>query len=245
MSPQMLRTLSCASNQCVAQHAGAICGKVASFWSFELLGFSQKKTFLFIISTVKQNAYSHKNSLLHFYRKGRWCNHWYWEDASWLYLSCSTGAGYVAQRPQCMCSTGQNRTSLCVSINSSVYGGLLVRIAARWESLPFQRLIILAALWSNLLYKHYALCFKQTGKDFAYQEEDDALCCWVFLEGNTGWVLQKKNNLKKSCKSTFYISFLGKVERQMTEAGNNKSSQAVETLLEAIKLSQQHDQKFE
>ncbi|XP_064899539.1 cilia- and flagella-associated protein 54 isoform X1 [Columba livia] len=38
---------------------------------------------------------------------------------------------------------------------------------------------------------------------------------------------------------------IGKVERQITEAGNNKSSQAVETLLEAIKLSQQHDQKFE
>ncbi|KAM6425269.1 LOW QUALITY PROTEIN: cilia- and flagella-associated protein 54 [Rhynochetos jubatus] len=38
---------------------------------------------------------------------------------------------------------------------------------------------------------------------------------------------------------------IGKVERQMTEAGSNKSSRAVETLLEAIKLSQQHDQKFE
>ncbi|KFV50983.1 Putative uncharacterized protein C12orf63, partial [Gavia stellata] len=38
---------------------------------------------------------------------------------------------------------------------------------------------------------------------------------------------------------------IGKVERQITEAGNNKSSQAVQTLLEAIKLSQQHDQKFE
>ncbi|KFV49776.1 Putative uncharacterized protein C12orf63, partial [Tyto alba] len=38
---------------------------------------------------------------------------------------------------------------------------------------------------------------------------------------------------------------IGKVERQITEAGNNKSSRAVETLLEAIKLSQQHDQKFE
>ncbi|XP_035756904.1 cilia- and flagella-associated protein 54 isoform X4 [Egretta garzetta] len=38
---------------------------------------------------------------------------------------------------------------------------------------------------------------------------------------------------------------IGKVERQITEAGNNKSSQAVETLLEALKLSQQHDQKFE
>lgn len=50
---------------------------------------------------------------------------------------------------------------------------------------------------------------------------------------------------KKSCKSAFYISFLGKVERQITEAGNNRSSRAVETLLEAIKLSQQHDQKLE
>ncbi|XP_076184787.1 cilia- and flagella-associated protein 54 [Aptenodytes patagonicus] len=37
---------------------------------------------------------------------------------------------------------------------------------------------------------------------------------------------------------------IGKVERQITEAGN-KSSRAVEALLEAIKLSQQHDQKFE
>ncbi|XP_031363376.2 cilia- and flagella-associated protein 54 [Lonchura striata] len=38
---------------------------------------------------------------------------------------------------------------------------------------------------------------------------------------------------------------IGKVERRITETGNNKSSQAVETLLEAIKLSQQHDQKYE
>ncbi|XP_027743250.1 cilia- and flagella-associated protein 54 [Empidonax traillii] len=38
---------------------------------------------------------------------------------------------------------------------------------------------------------------------------------------------------------------IGKVECQITEAGNNKSSQAVENLLEAIKLSQQHDQKYE
>ncbi|XP_010132488.1 PREDICTED: putative uncharacterized protein C12orf63, partial [Buceros rhinoceros silvestris] len=38
---------------------------------------------------------------------------------------------------------------------------------------------------------------------------------------------------------------IGKVESQITEAGNKKSSRAVETLLEAIKLSQQHDQKFE
>ncbi|NXS99919.1 CFA54 protein, partial [Jacana jacana] len=38
---------------------------------------------------------------------------------------------------------------------------------------------------------------------------------------------------------------IGKVERQITEAGNNQSSRAAETLLEAIKLSQQHDQKFE
>jgi len=50
---------------------------------------------------------------------------------------------------------------------------------------------------------------------------------------------------KKSCKSAFNISFLGKVERQITEASNSKSSQAVETLLEAIKLSQQQDQNFE
>ncbi|KAM6417221.1 cilia- and flagella-associated protein 54 [Pluvialis apricaria] len=38
---------------------------------------------------------------------------------------------------------------------------------------------------------------------------------------------------------------IGKVERQITEAGNKKSSRAAETLLEAIKLSQQHDQNFE
>ncbi|XP_010560285.1 PREDICTED: uncharacterized protein CFAP54 [Haliaeetus leucocephalus] len=38
---------------------------------------------------------------------------------------------------------------------------------------------------------------------------------------------------------------IGKVERQITETGNNRSSRAVETLLEAIKLSQQHDQKLE
>ncbi|KFW10432.1 Putative uncharacterized protein C12orf63, partial [Eurypyga helias] len=38
---------------------------------------------------------------------------------------------------------------------------------------------------------------------------------------------------------------IGKVERQITKADSNKSSGAVETLLEAIKLSQQHDQKFE
>jgi len=49
----------------------------------------------------------------------------------------------------------------------------------------------------------------------------------------------------KSCKLAFYISFLGKVECQIAKAGNNKPYQAVETLLEAIKLSQQHDQNFE
>ncbi|XP_064275850.1 cilia- and flagella-associated protein 54 isoform X2 [Passer domesticus] len=38
---------------------------------------------------------------------------------------------------------------------------------------------------------------------------------------------------------------IGKVERQITERGNSKSSQAVETLLEAVKLSQQHGQKYE
>lgn len=70
-----------------------------------------------------------------------------------------------------------------------------------------------------------------------------ALCCSISLEGKTGWVSQKKK--KKSCKSAFYISFLGKVERQITEAGNNRSSRAVEALLEAIKLSQRHDQKLE
>ncbi|KAM7056788.1 cilia- and flagella-associated protein 54 [Acridotheres tristis] len=37
---------------------------------------------------------------------------------------------------------------------------------------------------------------------------------------------------------------IGKTQRQLTETGHNKS-QAVETLLEAIKLSQQHDQKYE
>ncbi|XP_010006376.1 PREDICTED: uncharacterized protein CFAP54 [Chaetura pelagica] len=38
---------------------------------------------------------------------------------------------------------------------------------------------------------------------------------------------------------------IGKVECQITQAGNNKSSPAAETLLEAIQLSQQHDQNFE
>ncbi|KAF4791553.1 hypothetical protein TURU_129343 [Turdus rufiventris] len=38
---------------------------------------------------------------------------------------------------------------------------------------------------------------------------------------------------------------IGKTERQIAETGSNKSSQAVETLLEAIKLSQQYDQKYE
>ncbi|XP_040518077.1 cilia- and flagella-associated protein 54 isoform X2 [Gallus gallus] len=38
---------------------------------------------------------------------------------------------------------------------------------------------------------------------------------------------------------------IGKVECQIAKAGNNKPYQAVETLLEAIKLSQQHDQNFE
>ncbi|XP_062348340.1 cilia- and flagella-associated protein 54 [Cinclus cinclus] len=38
---------------------------------------------------------------------------------------------------------------------------------------------------------------------------------------------------------------IGKTERQITEKGNNKSSPAVETLLEAIKISQQYDQKYE
>ncbi|KGL78513.1 Putative uncharacterized protein C12orf63, partial [Tinamus guttatus] len=38
---------------------------------------------------------------------------------------------------------------------------------------------------------------------------------------------------------------IGKVERQITEAGNNKSRLAVENLSDAIKTSQQHDQNFE
>ncbi|XP_048796850.1 cilia- and flagella-associated protein 54 isoform X6 [Lagopus muta] len=38
---------------------------------------------------------------------------------------------------------------------------------------------------------------------------------------------------------------IGKVECQITKAGSNKSYRAVETLLEAIKLSQEHDQNFE
>lgn len=155
MSPQMLRTLSCASNQCVAQHAGAICGKVASFWSFELLeDFLKRKHFYssFLLSN-KMRTHIKIPCCTFTERVGgvitgieKMLPTGSSVTASWLYLSCSTGAGYVAQRPRCMCSTGQNRTSLCVSINSSVYGGLLVRITARWESLPFQRLIILAAL---------------------------------------------------------------------------------------------------
>lgn len=50
---------------------------------------------------------------------------------------------------------------------------------------------------------------------------------------------------KKTLANLLSMSFLGKVERQIAEASNNKSSRAVETLMEAIKLSQQHDQKFE
>lgn len=50
---------------------------------------------------------------------------------------------------------------------------------------------------------------------------------------------------KKSLANLLSISFLGKVECQIAEASNNKSSRAVETLMEAIKLSQQHDQAFE
>ncbi|XP_010214825.1 PREDICTED: putative uncharacterized protein C12orf63, partial [Tinamus guttatus] len=38
---------------------------------------------------------------------------------------------------------------------------------------------------------------------------------------------------------------IGKVERQITEAGNNKSRLAVENLSDAIKTSQQHDQNFD
>ncbi|XP_059702721.1 cilia- and flagella-associated protein 54 [Haemorhous mexicanus] len=38
---------------------------------------------------------------------------------------------------------------------------------------------------------------------------------------------------------------IGKVRRQISETGSNKSSQAVETLLEAIKLSHQYEQKYE
>ncbi|KFW65229.1 Putative uncharacterized protein C12orf63, partial [Pygoscelis adeliae] len=49
---------------------------------------------------------------------------------------------------------------------------------------------------------------------------------------------------KKSDMEAELLFQIGKVERQITEAGN-KSSRAVEALLEAIKLSQQHDQKFE
>uniref|UniRef100_A0A8C6J0C5 Uncharacterized protein n=1 Tax=Melopsittacus undulatus TaxID=13146 RepID=A0A8C6J0C5_MELUD len=41
------------------------------------------------------------------------------------------------------------------------------------------------------------------------------------------------------------LFWIGKVELQIAEASNSKSSQAAETLMEAIKLSQQHDQKFE
>ncbi|KAM6095385.1 cilia- and flagella-associated protein 54 [Chlamydotis macqueenii] len=50
---------------------------------------------------------------------------------------------------------------------------------------------------------------------------------------------------KKIDMETELLFQIGKVERQITEAGHNKSSRPVENLLEAIKLSQQHDQKFE
>ncbi|XP_009573258.1 PREDICTED: putative uncharacterized protein C12orf63, partial [Fulmarus glacialis] len=57
--------------------------------------------------------------------------------------------------------------------------------------------------------------------------------------------LSRASATKKLDMEAELLFQIGKVELQITEAGNNKSSQAVETLVEAIKLSQQHDQKFE
>ncbi|OWK63050.1 Cilia- and flagella-associated protein 54, partial [Lonchura striata] len=69
------------------------------------------------------------------------------------------------------------------------------------------------------------------------QQEDSTLTCLVLPIKN---IYLPHINLLAQVKMK-----IGKVERQITETGNNKSSQAVETLLEAIKLSQQHDQKYE
>ncbi|KAM6292902.1 cilia- and flagella-associated protein 54 [Porphyrio hochstetteri] len=57
--------------------------------------------------------------------------------------------------------------------------------------------------------------------------------------------LCRASAMKKLDMEAELLFQIGKVERQITEAGNNKSSRAAEFLVEAIKLSQQHDQKFE
>ncbi|KAM6301684.1 cilia- and flagella-associated protein 54 [Podargus strigoides] len=57
--------------------------------------------------------------------------------------------------------------------------------------------------------------------------------------------LSRASATKKLDMEAELLFQIGKVECQITEAGNNNSSQAIETLLEAIKLSQQHDQNFE
>ncbi|KAM6320974.1 LOW QUALITY PROTEIN: cilia- and flagella-associated protein 54 [Aegotheles albertisi] len=69
------------------------------------------------------------------------------------------------------------------------------------------------------------------------------LCALKHLE--SALKLCRASATKKLDMEAELLFQIGKVECQITEAGNNKSSRAVETLLEAIKLSQQHDQKFE
>lgn len=95
----MLRTLSCASNQCVAQHADAICGKVASFWSFELLeDFLKRKHFYssFLLSN-KMRIHIRTPCCTFTERVGgvvtgteKMLPTGSSVTASWLYLSCST-----------------------------------------------------------------------------------------------------------------------------------------------------------
>ncbi|GAB0176593.1 cilia- and flagella-associated protein 54 [Grus japonensis] len=69
------------------------------------------------------------------------------------------------------------------------------------------------------------------------------LCALKHLE--SALKLCRASATKKLDMEAEILFQIGKVERQITEAGNNKSSRAVEALLEAVKRSQQHDQKFE
>ncbi|XP_009702608.1 PREDICTED: putative uncharacterized protein C12orf63, partial [Cariama cristata] len=68
------------------------------------------------------------------------------------------------------------------------------------------------------------------------------LCALKHLE--SALKLCRASATKKLDMEAELLFQIGKVERQITEAGHNKSSRAVETLLEAIELSQQHDQNF-
>ncbi|XP_054672267.1 cilia- and flagella-associated protein 54 isoform X4 [Grus americana] len=92
----------------------------------------------------------------------------------------------------------------------------------------------------NLLILAHELTIKaifMCGEPIEQQIEDSTLTCVVLPTKN---IYLPHINLLAQVKMR-----IGKVERQITEAGNNKSSRAVEALLEAVKRSQQHDQKFE